>query len=222
MAKNRLALHAIAGEAPPKLGRPRLEERGEVNNRILRAGTALFLHQGFTATTMDGVTEAARVSKATLYAYYPSKEALFIEIVHTRALEWEKRWNDAERPPLEDLQSTLLHYATIIMESTADDEVRTFEELIFNVTLSQPHLKKPLNVALGYRRMRQHMTEDIKRCAQNENITVRNPQRVAEMLFALLYGWYRSEERLRKVPKKDRKEYAESAVAMLMASKSIW
>ena len=222
MAKNRLALHATAGESAPRLGRPRLVEKGEVNRRILRAATALFLRQGFAPTTMDGITEAARVSKATLYAYYPSKEALFVEVVRARALEWEKRWAEAERPPPEDMQTTLLHYATTIIEDTADDEVRTFEELIFSVTLVQPHLKKPLNVALGYRRLRRHLTEDIQRCAENEKITVRNPQRIAEMLFALLYGWYRSEERLRKVSKKERKEYAESAVMMLMASKSKW
>lgn len=171
---------------------------------------------------MDGVTEAARVSKATLYAYYASKEALFVEVVHTRALAWENRWAEAERPPPEDMQTTLLHYAATIMETTADDEVRTFEELIFSVTLAQPHLKKPLNVALGYRRLRRHMTEDIQRCAENEKIAVRNPQRVAEMLFALLYGWCRSEERIRKISKKERKEYPEGAVAMLMENRALW
>lgn len=37
--------------------------------------------QGFSETSMDAIARAASVSKATLYAYFPSKEALFSHLV---------------------------------------------------------------------------------------------------------------------------------------------
>lgn len=45
------------------------------------AARQLFLEQGFTATSMDAVARAAGVSKATLYSYFPSKEALFGHLI---------------------------------------------------------------------------------------------------------------------------------------------
>jgi TetR/AcrR family transcriptional regulator, mexJK operon transcriptional repressor len=48
---------------------------------VIRAAWQLFLDQGFSATSMDAVAKAAGVSKATLYAYFPSKEALFASLI---------------------------------------------------------------------------------------------------------------------------------------------
>lgn len=48
---------------------------------VTRAARQLFLDQGFSATSMDAIAKAASVSKATLYAYFPSKEALFASLI---------------------------------------------------------------------------------------------------------------------------------------------
>lgn len=44
---------------------------------VLDAARQLFIEHGFGATNMDAIAAAANVSKATLYAYYPGKQALF-------------------------------------------------------------------------------------------------------------------------------------------------
>jgi TetR/AcrR family transcriptional repressor of mexJK operon len=44
---------------------------------ILDAAAALFLAQGYLAVSMDAVARRAGVSKATLYAHFPGKDALF-------------------------------------------------------------------------------------------------------------------------------------------------
>lgn len=51
---------------------------------ILDAAGALFLDQGFAAVSMDAVARAADVSKATLYAHFDGKEALFTAIIGAR------------------------------------------------------------------------------------------------------------------------------------------
>jgi AcrR family transcriptional regulator len=48
---------------------------------ILKGAMQEFLTHGFAATTMDNITSVAGVSKATVYSYFPDKEALFIALM---------------------------------------------------------------------------------------------------------------------------------------------
>jgi TetR/AcrR family transcriptional repressor of mexJK operon len=48
---------------------------------ILEAARALFIARGYEAASMDAVAKAANVSKATVYAYFNSKNELFTAIV---------------------------------------------------------------------------------------------------------------------------------------------
>lgn len=45
--------------------------------QILAAAREIFLQQGYGATSMDGIARTAKVSKATVYAHFPSKAELF-------------------------------------------------------------------------------------------------------------------------------------------------
>ena len=48
---------------------------------VLDAATALFMALGYGAVSMDAIARAAGVSKATLYAYFSSKDQLFATII---------------------------------------------------------------------------------------------------------------------------------------------
>jgi TetR/AcrR family transcriptional repressor of mexJK operon len=48
---------------------------------VLDAAAALFMAQGYETVSMDAVARAAGVSKATLYAYFTSKDQLFATII---------------------------------------------------------------------------------------------------------------------------------------------
>ncbi|OFV89894.1 MAG: hypothetical protein A3D93_03800 [Acidobacteria bacterium RIFCSPHIGHO2_12_FULL_67_30] len=52
----------------------RARRRAETRTRILRAAWGLFARQGFFATTVEQITEAADVGKGTFFNYFPSKE----------------------------------------------------------------------------------------------------------------------------------------------------
>ena len=62
-------------------GRPSATQAGDVDRRILQAATALFLQQGFEATGCEQVAIQAGASKASLYARYANKEALFEAVI---------------------------------------------------------------------------------------------------------------------------------------------
>ncbi len=62
-------------------GRPPSSRAGEVDTRILDAATALFLERGFEGTSFEQVADLARAGKASLYARFCSKEAMFVAVV---------------------------------------------------------------------------------------------------------------------------------------------
>ncbi len=54
-------------------------EDSEIDARtsLLKAGASLFAEQGYSATGVQQITDAAKVNKAMLYYYFNSKEALY-------------------------------------------------------------------------------------------------------------------------------------------------
>ena len=55
-----------------------LRERKKLATRLAihEAGMQLFAERGFAATTVDEIAEAAGVSRATVFSYFPSKEEI--------------------------------------------------------------------------------------------------------------------------------------------------
>ena len=63
--------------APPPPCTPSSPKR----EAILAGAQTCFMEHGYGATSMDGVATAAGVSKATIYAYFTSKEDLFAAVI---------------------------------------------------------------------------------------------------------------------------------------------
>jgi TetR/AcrR family transcriptional regulator, mexJK operon transcriptional repressor len=55
--------------------------------QILAGAQRAFLRDGFAATSTDAIAAEARVSKRTLYSYYPGKEELFADVMRGLTLE---------------------------------------------------------------------------------------------------------------------------------------
>src|SRR6478735_2233854 len=62
---------------PPKIG---LRERKKIQTRqaIRRAAYRLFEEQGYDATPVDRIAEAADVSPSTVFRYFPTKEDIVL------------------------------------------------------------------------------------------------------------------------------------------------
>ena len=56
-------------------------------DQILDGARRVFLRDGFAATSTDAIAAEAKVSKRTLYAYYPSKEDLFVDVLRELTIE---------------------------------------------------------------------------------------------------------------------------------------
>jgi AcrR family transcriptional regulator len=56
-------------------------------DQILSGARRVFLRDGFAAASIDAIAAEARVSKRTLYVYYPSKEELFADVMRKQTIE---------------------------------------------------------------------------------------------------------------------------------------
>ena len=70
---------SLAASAPQEEGR-RARRRRELHERIFNTARGLFLSQGFEATTVEQIAEAADIVPATFFNHFPSKEEVLREI----------------------------------------------------------------------------------------------------------------------------------------------
>src|SRR6202789_2025848 len=70
-----------AGRGAVRYGRPPRGHAGRVEERILDAAGRVFLEHGFQGASVDEIAEATSAGKPTIYARFPSKEALFSAVV---------------------------------------------------------------------------------------------------------------------------------------------
>jgi AcrR family transcriptional regulator len=67
-------------EVPPRIAR-RERRRERSRDEIVNAARHVLLRDGIAATTLDAVAKEVGLTKAALYYYYPSKDALLFEIM---------------------------------------------------------------------------------------------------------------------------------------------
>jgi AcrR family transcriptional regulator len=84
-------MNAHATTETHRPGRPRSEK---ARNAILHATAELLLGPGLAGVSMDAVAERAGVSKATIYRWWPTKEALALDTLYEESAR--------NRPPRRD------------------------------------------------------------------------------------------------------------------------
>jgi AcrR family transcriptional regulator len=83
-------------------GRPSRLESARLSDRILDVATALFLGDGFGATSIESVARRAGISKRTFYHRFSGKEMLFEAVVRRMIERWMPPFDGAllEAPSL--------------------------------------------------------------------------------------------------------------------------
>lgn len=98
----------------PKEEGLRERKRRETLRRIAETGLKLFLTNGYEATTLEAIAEAAGISRRTFFYYFKSKEEILlawqgglIDAIRTALLE-----QSTKQPPLDAVKNALLKLAT--------------------------------------------------------------------------------------------------------------
>ncbi|MEV5278423.1 TetR family transcriptional regulator [Streptomyces sp. NPDC051994] len=99
-------LGTLAQSLQPQLS---LRERKKIKTRtaIRRATYALITEQGYEATTVEQIAEAAEVSQSTVFRYFPTKEDIVLTDEFDPVMVELMRARPAAEPPLESLRHVI-------------------------------------------------------------------------------------------------------------------
>lgn len=104
------------------MARTRSEDFPDKQRAILRAASAVLAEQGMDKASMARIAEKAEVSKALLYHYYPSRDALIFAIIHTHLAELDAAVAAADDPALApEARLRALVHAVLSAYRDADD-----------------------------------------------------------------------------------------------------
>lgn len=160
--------------------------RPSVRPLIVDAGLRVFLRGGFTASSVQDITEEAGVPKGSFYNHFDSKEALGAEIVDLYAEGGDLRaaLKDKSRPPLERLQA---HFAGLTEMYRAAEFTRgcLLGNFSAEVSESSPEIRERL--AVLFERWTHELEEAIAEAQEREEIPA---QTAAADLAAFLLDAY--------------------------------
>jgi AcrR family transcriptional regulator len=109
-------------EAPA--GKPcGLRERKKAKTRlaIRRAAYRLFAEQGYEATTVDQIAEAAEVSPSTFFRYFPAKEDVILSDEYDSALVDALAARPADEPVLLSLRHSMTDSLGLVLEADREE-----------------------------------------------------------------------------------------------------
>jgi TetR/AcrR family transcriptional repressor of mexJK operon len=164
-------------------GRP---EPGGKAEMILAAAERAFLASGFGAVTMDAIAREAGVSKATVYAHFAGKEALFGAVI---AHVSERRYDGFSIETLDpqDIEASLTTIARRFLDLVLSPEVIALNRIIIGEVTRFPVLAQVFWEA-GPERTRQQLETFFRRAGAAGVIAVPDPRLAAEQFAALARG----------------------------------
>ncbi len=101
---------------------PRAARRGpaSIRHRVLEAARGHFFHHGFRNVTMDDLAAELGVSKKTLYAHFPGKDALLDAVLNDKFARVSSRLAQAQTHSLGDFGATLQTMLGAMREELAE------------------------------------------------------------------------------------------------------
>lgn len=111
---------------------------------ILNAARAVFLQRGFRSASVDEIAALAKISKVTLYRYFPSKERLFLAVIR-REIENAERMSDDHLDTLAtttDLPADLRAFARQFVATVTDPDLLRMRRLVAGETERFPELAR--------------------------------------------------------------------------------
>jgi AcrR family transcriptional regulator len=120
-------------DAAPRAG---LRERKKIQTRqaIRKAAYRLFAEQGYDATPVDRIADAADVSPSTVFRYFPTKEDIVLTDEYDAEMAQELRERPADEQPLVSVRAVLHNaFARILGDPDSREELVQREELVRDV-----------------------------------------------------------------------------------------
>ena len=162
--------------------------RADKSAAILAAATTVFLAHGFEAATTDMIQRAAGVSKATLYAIYPTKQALFAAVVAARCAAITERFR-AWQPAPGELAAQLRSLGDAYLGLLLSDEGLALHRVLLAEAPRHPALGHLFHAA-GPVVVRQVIAGHLARAAEQGRLRLQTvgAERAASLFMSMVAG----------------------------------
>lgn len=153
---------------------------------ILDAAVAEFRQAGYEATSMDRIAEAAGVSKRTVYNHFPSKEALFAQILEKL---WESSANGrdlvyrADKP----LRDQLLELVKLKLRTLDDTNFLDLARVAIAAGIHSPERAREMVARMNERE--EGITTWIRAAAADGRLKTKDPLFASMQLQSLAKGF---------------------------------
>ena len=144
-------------------GRPSRLESAQLSDRILDVATALFLGDGFGATSIEAVAKRAGISKRTFYHRFSGKEMLFEAVVRRMIERWMPPF-DSDLLDSGSLAAGLARAAEHILAVALTPEALALHRIVIAEAKRFPGLARilhELGAAAGVERIARHLQSRI-------------------------------------------------------------
>ena len=148
---------------------------------ILAAATGLFAARGYGAVSMDAIAREADVSKATLYAHFASKDALFATIVNVACQENILPGQDLPEGE-SDVEAGLLAIGRRILRFFLEEQTIAMHRLVVAESVRFPELGRAF-FENGPLAVRQRLARWLSR---QTALSVPDPEVAAEQFLGML------------------------------------
>lgn len=184
---------------------------------ILEAAIDEFRSAGYEATSMDRIAARAEVSKRTVYNHFPSKEVLFIEIMHQL---WEASREGDELAYRADLplREQLLELVGQKMRLLHGEAFVSLARVAIAAAIHSPERAQAMVARMNERE--EGLTVWLRAAAKDGRLKIDDPVFAAHQLQGLVKTFaFWPQITLGQPPlrPKERKRVAESAVDMFLA-----
>ena len=114
-------------------GKPdQIVRRGRKFDQVLDGARRVFLREGFERASVDGIAREAGVSKATIYAYFPDKELMFLEVARA---ECQRQSREVEAMEVGDMP--VARALTIVAERIVAFQLSDFGQRMFRIVVGE-------------------------------------------------------------------------------------
>jgi TetR/AcrR family transcriptional regulator, mexJK operon transcriptional repressor len=176
----------VASSSKPALGRPPDRAKAE---QIIEAAWQLFLAGGVSATSMEAIARKAGVSKVTLYAKHPDKEALFALCLQREMDRIEVAQGIHEPPPPgQTFEETLFGFGAGIMTFLATDAAVSFYGAMARELRHSPALAESF-WQIGPGTTKRNLVRVISAGISNGDVERCDPDEAAEVLIGAWQGF---------------------------------
>lgn len=164
-----------------------MAEAERIDRDVRAAALALFLERGYDGTTMDAIAHAAGTTKASLYARFDSKEAVFGAVLGDATGRAD--WPVPEPPPpdLDDLEGALTEIADAGLRRATHPSMIKLSRIAVAEAARFPELARRLQANATWAR-RDVVVELLQRHAATGAIVAEEPEILAEHFLAMAVG----------------------------------